>query len=225
LTAALEWLLWWFVVPVAAAVMLFYGVQDFVPDWTAKLGGGTVGTFTAEHEECGRRSCQWLGSFSSADGTVAREDVGLASGAADVSLGQSVPAVDTGNRVVVYPVGGGWDWLIVTVLDIAVLVLAVVWVLALRRKLRRRREPSRRSRRRPRRNDRFVIGPERRIGGRYVLTRFPGGQTETARSWEDVALACGEHKVPQVVIDPAVQDRLFDEWGPAPDYVSLRHDE
>lgn len=97
----LESLLWWVIMPIVCVVGLFYGTQDLPHAWAARQGYGTRGTFTAETLICGRRSCQWHGTFTSDDGTVHRDEVVFTTGSPDLVQGQTAPALDTGDRVAV----------------------------------------------------------------------------------------------------------------------------
>ncbi len=131
-------LLLWVGTPIACVAFLWAGVPGVAPAWEARFGGGTPGVFTAQTESCGRYSCQWTGTFESDDGGVVRTGVPIGSGAPELGPGQTTPAVDTGG-VVVYPEGGGWDFLLSSiVLFIAVGGLAV-WASAVVRAVRRRR--------------------------------------------------------------------------------------
>ena len=51
-----------------------FGVFDLVSARQAHNGGGPAGTFTAEREECGRRSCSFHGSWAATDGGNAIRD-------------------------------------------------------------------------------------------------------------------------------------------------------
>lgn len=215
-------LLWWIGLPMLCVVTLFYGAQDAGPAWTARFGHGVHGTFTAQDQSCGRYHCQWRGSFTSADGKVHREDVGLASGGPDLALGDTTAAIDTGDRTLVYPVDGGWDWLIMPVLLIAAVGFLIAWGVSLWRRLRRApvRPVAGRSRI-AKRDYRFVIGPERHLLGRYAVTRVPQGVTFTARSWGDVLQASSEHRVWKVAMDSDTHDQVVSDWGPVPEGLTL----
>ena len=67
----------WIGLPILAAIGVMFGAFDLVPAWQAHNGGGTIGTFTAEREECGRRSCSFHGSWAAADGSDPVEVVGV----------------------------------------------------------------------------------------------------------------------------------------------------
>src|SRR5215469_11961513 len=97
------------------------------PAWTAKFGHGERGTFTARYCVPHKGSCYWVGDFVSGDGTDHRSDVGF-DGAAVSAAGQQVPAIDTGGRGVVYPVGGGSDWFLWTFLFVFSLNALGWWI-------------------------------------------------------------------------------------------------
>jgi hypothetical protein len=212
---------WWIGVPVLCAVALFYGAQDVGPAWTARFGDGVHGTFTAQDQSCGRYHCQWRGSFVSVDGGIRRDDVGLASGGADLSLGGSTGAIDVGDRTLVYPVGGGWDWLLTTATLVAAVGFLIAWGASLWRRKHAPETPTAARTRIAKRDYRFVIGAERHYRGRYVVTRVPQGVTFTAGSWGDVLVACSERRVWKVAMDSATQGSVVEDWGPVPEGLSL----
>jgi hypothetical protein len=78
---------------------------------------------------CGR-SCSWTGDFTSDDGTDTRYGVGLGSGGNVHRVGDQVPALDTGDRVNVYPLGGGNDWIFLSAITLVAVVLLVARRLA-----------------------------------------------------------------------------------------------
>ncbi|KAB8190524.1 hypothetical protein FH608_033865 [Nonomuraea phyllanthi] len=132
---------WWVVAPVLAGLVLLAAGLEVVPAYTAQFGTGIPGTFTATEHECGGRDCVWRGDFVSDDGSVVRRGVGLAPGAEPTGVGDRVAATETGNRRNVYPRNGSADWLLITLLGTASLVVLVVWgagvVRAIRRSVRR----------------------------------------------------------------------------------------
>ncbi|GAB2893654.1 hypothetical protein GCM10027074_72040 [Streptomyces deserti] len=82
----------------------------------AATGDGVPGTFTAEQVSCvrhpGHETCEWVGSFRSADGTQVREQVRMyGRGRASLTAGQRVAAVDVGNPGRVYGPGGSREWI------------------------------------------------------------------------------------------------------------------
>lgn len=214
-------LLWWIGVPLMCAGALFYGAQDVGPALTARFGHGVHGTFTAQEQSCGRYHCQWRGSFTSDDGATHRDDVGLATGGPDLSPGGTTPAVDAGDRTLVYPVDGGWDWLIVSVTLVGAFGFLVAWGVSLWRRTRPRADPVRARSRRAKRDYRFVILPERHLLGRYEVVRVPQGVTFTAGSWDAVLMAAAEHRVWKVATDVDTRERVVQDWGPAPEGLTL----
>jgi hypothetical protein len=128
-------------VPLFAAFLLITSVEDSGPAWSAKTGHGTPGTFTIDRCDRGKQGCSWTGTFVSDDGWTVLTDVGLADGHRETHVGQRIRAVDTGGDTVVYPAGGGSDWLDDTVAIAASICTLVVWtVVMLTRILRRRRK-------------------------------------------------------------------------------------
>jgi hypothetical protein len=217
-------LLWWLGVPLLCVAALFYGSQDVGPAWTAKFGHGVQGTFTAQDQSCGRYHCQWRGSFTSDDGVIHRDDVGLATGGSDLNLGDTTAAIDTGDRTLVYPVDGGSDWLILPPLMVTAVGFLIAWGISLWRRRRRiEAVPVRARSRIAKRDYRFVIGPERHLLGRYEVTRVPQGVTCTAGGWDDVVLASSEHRVWKVAMDADTQQRVVSDWGPVPRGLTLIH--
>ena len=108
-----------------AIVTLPFGLLDVGPAYAAHHREGTPGVFVAQRRECrGRAGCGWYGDFRSLDGRVERDNVLIDSGDEPWSVGHVVKAQDTGDRAVVYPADGGWDWLIVSLvilLDVGIL--------------------------------------------------------------------------------------------------------
>lgn len=129
----------WIGLPVIAAMGMMFGAFDLVPAWQAQSGGGTVGTFTAEREECGRRSCSFHGSWAAADGSERRDDVVLHDEPDSLRTGQTVEARDTGARTGVFATAGGSTYLLVTGFVVAGLAALVGWVFVLRNAFRERR--------------------------------------------------------------------------------------
>lgn len=128
----------WVVLPAVAVVALYNGVQDIGPSWQARQGGGVVGTFTATHEECGRRSCTMHGTFTATDGSRTRRDLVLRDSGDALRVGDTAPAVDTGDDDTVFPPGGGNG----VALSIGFIVVGTIvlagWVFFLVRAVRRR---------------------------------------------------------------------------------------
>ncbi|MEU2613058.1 hypothetical protein ABZ570_15980 [Micromonospora sp. NPDC007271] len=130
----------WIGLPVIAAIGLMLGVTDLAPAWQAKNGGGTPGTFTAVHEDCGRRNCEWRGTFEATEGGTPRTDVILYDAPDGLAPGATAPARDTGARAGVFSTTGGSTYLLVTGLTLAGVAALVAWVVIIVRAIRRRRE-------------------------------------------------------------------------------------
>jgi hypothetical protein len=114
-----------------------------VPAWQAHNGAGTAGTFVAEREECGRRSCSLYGSWAATDGSKQLADVKLNDGPDTMAVGQKIEAVDSGARMGVFAAGGGSSYLFVTAFVVGGLAALVGWVFVIRNAVRdRRRKPA-----------------------------------------------------------------------------------
>jgi hypothetical protein len=108
-SAGTAWLGAAFGVQVLALVVIFAAVPYFAPAWAAHEGAGTPGVFTSGIRNCPQRGCSWFGTFATAQSHMkyATPEPG---GPVIRTAGDSVPAVDTGRKYVVYPVGGGTAW-------------------------------------------------------------------------------------------------------------------
>ncbi|KAB1914672.1 hypothetical protein [Micromonospora sp. AMSO31t] len=129
----------WIGLPVIAAIGLMLSVTDLAPTWEAKNGGGTPGTFTAVHEDCGRRNCEWRGTFVADEGGARRADVILYDAPDGLAAGATAPARDTGARAGVFSTTGGSTYLLVTGLALAGVAALVAWVWIIVRAIRNRR--------------------------------------------------------------------------------------
>jgi len=129
----------WIGLPVIAAAGAMFGAFDLVPAWQAHGGGGTIGTFTAEREECGRRSCDFRGSWAATDGSERRDDVTLYDDPDALAIGQTVEAADTGARNGVFATAGGSTYLLVTAFVVGGLAALAGWLLVIRNAIRGRR--------------------------------------------------------------------------------------
>lgn len=127
----------WIGLPLIAVIGLVMGSQDVVPAWQAKLGTGTAGTFAADREDCGRRSCSFFGTFTASDGTR-RTDVILYDEPDSLRVGGTTAAIDSGARKGVFATAGGFTYLLVTGLTLAGAAAAIGWIVFLLRLLRRR---------------------------------------------------------------------------------------
>jgi hypothetical protein len=130
----------WIGLPVIAAMALLFGSFDLLPAWQAHNGGGTAGTFTAQREECGRRSCTFHGSWAATDGSARRDDVILYDEPDSFGVGDTTGAVDTGARKGVFATAGGSTYLLITGFVVAGLAALVGWIFVIRNALRRRRK-------------------------------------------------------------------------------------
>jgi hypothetical protein len=129
----------WVGLPVIAAIGLLFGTADLAPAWQAKSGTGVAGTFTADREDCGRRSCSFYGTWVSADGNKTRTDVILYDEPGSLRVGGKTEALDSGARNGVFATGGGSTYLLVTGFTVAGVAAAVGWVIFLLRTFRRRK--------------------------------------------------------------------------------------
>ena len=115
-------------IPLLLVALLATFAASVEPAWSAKLGGGVHGTFTAE--SCLPRKgggCDWQGSFVSSDGRDFRAGVGLGSGNSVNHVGQQVAALDTGDWATVYPAGGGSEWILDTIFLLLTLAALGYW--------------------------------------------------------------------------------------------------
>jgi hypothetical protein len=128
------------VLPAVSGAMLWLGGVDLVPAWTAKSGGGTVGTFVAEREQCRRSSCSFYGKWQAGDESGTRADVILYDEPDGFGIGATVEATDTGARKGVFATGGGVTYLVVTGMMLAG-TAGVVYSLVAMRKMWRQRTP------------------------------------------------------------------------------------
>jgi hypothetical protein len=117
------------VVRVVSLVVLPFVLTDVGPAWAAHLRHGTAGQFVAVRQECSRYGCDWYGTFTSLDGRVTRDDVLLASGGDASFAGDVVAAQDTGDRAVVYPANGGWDWLLTSAFVALAVGVIIHWII------------------------------------------------------------------------------------------------
>jgi hypothetical protein len=144
------------VIPLSMVVVLAFVIVDIGPAWAARFGHGTHGTFTAQHCQDRRGGCFWSGTFISGDRRDKRTEVGLGGGNNVTHVGQQVPAIDTGDRAIVYPANGGHDWAWTTFGLVFSLAYLVYWatcmpgsVLRRARQFRLRPRPRSRPLRRP----------------------------------------------------------------------------
>lgn len=129
----------WIGLPILAAIGVMFGAFDLVPAWQAHNGGGTIGTFTAEREECGRRSCSFHGSWAAADGSARRADVILYDEPEGLGTGKTVEATDSGARKGVFATAGGSTYLLMTGFVVGGLAAFIGWLFVIRNAVRDRR--------------------------------------------------------------------------------------
>ena len=133
------WSLWWWIgVPVLCIFFLVTGVQTIGSDWSAKLGQGVRGTFTARDADPCKANCSWWGTFTSDDGHTRRDDVVFAGYL--TGRGDTTAALDVGDPRVVYPVDGGSAWLENIAWMVAATVFLIAWALSIRRHRRARND-------------------------------------------------------------------------------------
>ena len=132
----------WVALPAIAFLGLFFGVQDIGPAWDAKNGNGVEGTFTAQREDCGRRSCSFNGDWASSDGTKTRTDVILYDEPDSMEIGDSTDALDTGGRAGVFTKGGSMTFYLTAAFVLAGIAAAIGFIFVLIRALTRKREPA-----------------------------------------------------------------------------------
>jgi hypothetical protein len=130
--------LFWVGVPVIAALLLPFLVQDLGPAYRARSGEGAVGVFTATDRSCNPRRCLSSGYWTADDGGRVRDSVALGSGGDAPRPGETVKALDTGDDNLVYPAKRNWDWLDQTALLVGLLGLLLAWSFLLVRRLRQR---------------------------------------------------------------------------------------
>lgn len=133
----------WVGLPILAAAGLMFGAFDLLPAWQVHNGAGTAGTFTAEREECGRRSCSLYGSWAATDGSEQRADVKLNDGPDSLGIGDTTAAIDSGARMGVFATADGSSYLVVTAFVVGGLAALVGWIFVIRNAIRdRRRRPA-----------------------------------------------------------------------------------
>jgi hypothetical protein len=136
-----DWRLKYFLrigLPLIAVIGLVFGSQDLVPAWQAKNGSGTLGTFTAQREDCGKRSCSFYGDFVGKDATT-RTDVILYDEPDSLAVGGTTEAIDSGARKGVFATAGGSTYLLVTGLTLAGMAALIGWIVFLVRFFRGRK--------------------------------------------------------------------------------------
>jgi hypothetical protein len=91
--------------PIVALLFLIIGLVDARPGWRAAHGQGVPGTFTVTSQHC-HKGCATYGDFTSTDGSDTQRDVQLIEGGSSPrrAIGTTVAALDTDDRLGVYPV-------------------------------------------------------------------------------------------------------------------------
>lgn len=116
-------------VPLVLGGLLTMAILNVGPAWSAMLGHGVHGTFTAENCRHGIDGCSWQGNFVSDDGNDRRDGVEFGSGNSVTQVGQRVAALDTGDGANVYPAGGSEDWAVAPVILLLSLVGLAYWTM------------------------------------------------------------------------------------------------
>ncbi|HTU76612.1 MAG TPA: hypothetical protein VMG38_24090 [Trebonia sp.] len=132
----------WVGLPFLILLFLVPACLDVGAAWAAKLGQGVQGTFTATVCEPEKTGCFWIGNFVSSNGGDQRNGVGM-NDTGITAVGQQAPAVDTGDRVDVYPAGGGGDFAGDTVFLVLALTALGIWITMVPVKAARRRSAAR----------------------------------------------------------------------------------
>jgi SPFH domain / Band 7 family len=136
-------------IPGLGILALSFAIPSIGPSWAAHLGHGSPGIFTATaaspSADCSGacHSYIWHGTFTARDGTVVT-NVRLADGGRITGLGEQEAVRYEGGQVV-YPSGGGPDWLLYTIMLIAGTAAVAFWIFLLIRPLARRRRQFRRA--------------------------------------------------------------------------------
>ncbi|MGX1134215.1 hypothetical protein RKD49_006405 [Streptomyces glaucescens] len=109
---------------VAACALLGVSLPNVGNVLRAATGDGVPGTFTARQLSCvrhpGHETCEWVGSFRSADGTSTLESVRMyGRGRDSLAEGRRVAAVDVGLPGRVYGPGGSREWIFTGLLLLA----------------------------------------------------------------------------------------------------------
>jgi hypothetical protein len=119
---------------VGAIVAVPFSVRSEGPALLARLGQGQPGYLTVTANACDQR-CYWLGDFRARRPAAIRFAVPIAPGARIAGPGDRVPAVYMGDGNLVYPAGGGPDWIPLSVLLLVIggcLPLVTWWYLRAR---------------------------------------------------------------------------------------------
>jgi len=128
------------VMSLTGAAAIFYGATELGPALRASQGQGIAGTFVAMTQSCGRGGCSWSGNFVLPNGNTMLRNVGFSGGTSGLQAGRTLPALDSGSAVAVFPVGDALGWLrqVLGLLEgIILLLVSIVSEIALIRHERR----------------------------------------------------------------------------------------
>ena len=114
LRAAAGWPRSWFTVRrlvwlacIALSAFVIWGAGSHLgPGLRAAHGQGITGMWTAQQQDSGK----WSGEFVSSSGTVTLPNVSYAGSLSVIAVGTTVPALDTGASDEVYPLTGSGKW-------------------------------------------------------------------------------------------------------------------
>jgi len=123
---------------IAAAVAIPFTLRAGLPSLQARLGQGQAGTYTAYAFTCDS-SCYWIGRFASSGGSPRGGMATIAPGADITHAGQRVLAVRVGGSGLIYPAGGGIEWIPLACLALVVIVCLSMLLAWIARRGRRRR--------------------------------------------------------------------------------------
>jgi hypothetical protein len=129
------------IVLIAAVITVPFTIRGSGPALLARLGGGQQGSFTASTFTCDT-TCYWVGDFAPSHGGPPRTGLAMAPGARIGQAGQRVTAAYMGNGRVVYPAGGGPNWIPLAVLilvTVACLIPTASWIIGWRLRVGRAR--------------------------------------------------------------------------------------
>ncbi|PNG23541.1 hypothetical protein [Streptomyces cahuitamycinicus] len=104
-----------------ACLLLGMSLPNLGNAMRAATADGVKGKFTAGELSCirhpGHETCEWIGSFRSADGMLVRESIRLyGSGRDSLEVGQEIAALDIGSPGRVYSSGTSREWVFTGIL-------------------------------------------------------------------------------------------------------------